>query len=275
VTTGNAVFDLVEERGWRMGLGNLMRGEFSGWFKSLKLWLHILIWLLAVDFIVFLGTFGVREAQSMTRGSGGTAPKIETVEQYALFGGLFVAAGVIIVMQSALAGEKRSGTAAWVLSKPVSRTAFVVTKLVSNTVGMLIAAVLIPGIVAYLIIGGLTPLDYPAPVEFLAGLALLAINMFFWLTLTLMAGAFFESLGTVIAIPMAVLFGQLALGMVAPSLLNVFPLALSIGADKYDAIVESVIFGTTPFAWTPVVVTAVLSGVFIVVAIWRFNRQEL
>jgi ABC-2 type transport system permease protein len=270
MTAGNAVFDLVDEHGWRMGMGNLMRGEFSGWFKSLKLWLHVLIWLLGVDFIVFLGSFGARESHRLSRGSA----KVETVEQYAMFGGLFVAAGVIIVMQSAIAGEKRSGTAAWILSKPVSRTAFVISKLVSNTSGMLIAAVLIPGFVAYLIIGGLTPLDYPAPADFAAGLALLAVNMFFWLTLTLMTGAFFESLGAVIAIPMAVLFGQLALGMVAPTLLNVFPLALSMGAGEYDALVESVIFGATPFAWTPVIVTAVLSILFIVVAIWRFNRQE-
>jgi ABC-2 type transport system permease protein len=274
MTTGNAAFQLVEEHGWRMGLRTLLRGEFSGWFKSRKVWLHILIWMLAINFILFIGTFGVREAQKMTRGARGTAPKIETVEQYAMFGGLFVAAGVIIVMQGAIAGEKRSGTAAWVLSKPVSRTAFVVSKLVSNTIGVLVAAVLVPGLVAYLIIGGLTPLDYPALADFLAGLGLLAVNMFFWLALTLMAGAFFESLGTVIAIPMAVLFGQLAFGMVAPSLLNVFPLALSIGTDEYGALVESVIMGATPFSWTPVFVTAILSIVFIVVAIWRFNRQE-
>jgi len=90
----------------------------------------------------------------------------------------------------------------------------------------------------------------------------------------LMAGAFSESLGMVIAIPMAVLFGQLALGMVAPALLKVFPLALSIGADKYEALIESVIMGATPFSWTPVVVTVLLSIVFIVVAMWRFDRQE-
>jgi ABC-2 type transport system permease protein len=274
MTAGNAAFQLVEEHGWRMGLRTLLRGEFSSWFKSRKVWLHILIWLLGINFILFLGTFGVREAQRMSQGSRGSAPKIETVEHYAMFGGLFVAAGVIIVMQGAIAGEKRSGTAAWVLSKPVSRIAFVVSKLVSNTLGLLITAVLVPGVVAYLIIGGLTPLDYPAPADFIAGLALLSINMFFWLTLTLMAGAFSESLGMVIAIPMAVLFGQLALGMVAPALLKVFPLALSMGADKYEALIESVIMGATPFSWAPVVVTVLLSIVFIVVAMWRFDRQE-
>ncbi len=274
MTAGNAAFQLVDEQGWRMGLRTLLRGEFSSWFKSRKLWLHILIWMLGINFILFIGTFGVREAQRMTRGAGGTAPKIETVEQYAMFGGLFVAAGVIIVMQGAIAGEKRSGTAAWVLSKPVSRTAFVVSKLVSNTTGTLVTAVLIPGVVAYLIIGGLTPLDYPEPPDFAAGLGLLSINMFFWLTLTLMAGAFAESLGTVIAIPMAVLFGQLAFGMVAPSLMKVFPLALSIGTDEHPALIESAIMGVTPDTWTPVVVTAILSILFIVVALWRFNQQE-
>lgn len=257
-----------------MGLRTLLRGDLSEWFKSRKVWLHILIWLLAIDFILFLGTFGVREAARMTQGSRGTAPKIETVMQYGIFGGLFVGVGTIIVMQGAIAGEKRSGTAAWVLSKPVSRTAFVVSKLVANTLGLFVAAVLVQGLVAYLIIGGLTPLDWPAPLDFLAGMGLLAANMFFWLTLAVMSGTFFESVGSVIAIPMGVLFGQLALGMIAPPLLYVFPLAISMKSGPYDSLVESVIFGTTPFSWTPLFVTVGLSILFIVVAIWRFNRQE-
>jgi len=37
---------------------------------------------------------------------------------------------------------------------------------------------------------------------------------------------------------------------------------------------NTVIYGTPPFAWTPVLATALLSIVFIVAAIWRFNRQE-
>ena len=30
-TSGNAQFQMVEERGWRRGLGNLLQGEFSSW----------------------------------------------------------------------------------------------------------------------------------------------------------------------------------------------------------------------------------------------------
>ena len=35
---GNEVFDMVAERGWRRGLGNLLQGELSSWFKSSR-WL--------------------------------------------------------------------------------------------------------------------------------------------------------------------------------------------------------------------------------------------
>ena len=38
--SADTVFDLVDESGWRRGLGNLMKGQFSGWFKSSKWWRH-------------------------------------------------------------------------------------------------------------------------------------------------------------------------------------------------------------------------------------------
>lgn len=33
----------VNEKGWRRGLGNLLRGEYSAWFQSSRWWKHILM----------------------------------------------------------------------------------------------------------------------------------------------------------------------------------------------------------------------------------------
>jgi hypothetical protein len=32
--------------------------------------------------------------------------------------------------------------------------------------------------------------------------------------------------------------------------------------------------GKAPFSWVPLITTILFSGLFIAVAIWRFNRQE-
>ncbi len=179
-TTANSQFGMVQERGWRRGLGNLLRGEFSGWFRSRKWWGHSLLWLLIINLILFFTMMGSKEAAK-------TGEEVsDTIMLYCIFGGLFVAIGVMIIMQGAIVGEKRSGTAAWVLSKPVTRAAFVVSRLVGNTTGVLLTAVLVPGLIAYLSIGAFDLLGWLPPLDFLAGVVALAVHMLFWLTLTLM-----------------------------------------------------------------------------------------
>ena len=74
-----------------------------------------------------------------------------TLMLFNIFMGLAGAIGVSILMQTAVVGEKRSGTAAWVLSKPVSRVAFIIAKLIANSTGIVVTLVLAQGLIAYLI----------------------------------------------------------------------------------------------------------------------------
>ncbi len=273
-TTVNSQFQMVEERGWRRGLGNLLRGEISSWFGS-KRWLkHIVLWLSSVNLILFFTTMGLAEAAKEAAAAGKPPPEVETLFLYGIFGGMFVAIGVMIIMQGAIVGEKRSGTAAWVLSKPVTRTAFVVSRLVGNTLGVLLTAVLVPGVVAYLTIGALTPLGWLPPLDFLAGVAVLALATFFWLTLTLMAGTLYEKAGGVIAVPMVVFFAMWFLPMALPFLAYISPVVLFVGPGDVKAVAVSLMIGEAPYTWIPVISTAIFSAAFIAVAIWRFNRQE-
>ena len=272
---GNEVFDMVDERGWRRGLGNLWQGEFSSWFKSSRWWKHIVMWLLIVNLMLLFTAIGLNEGAKQAAAAGEPPPAVDTLMLYGIFGGMFVAIGVMIIVQGAIVGEKRSGTAAWVLSKPVTRTAFVVSRLVGNTLGILVTAVLVPGVAAYLTVGVLTPLGWLPPLDFLAGVAALALSAFFWLTLTLMAGTFFESVGGVIAVPMVAFFAGWFLPNALPFLVYVSPVILFVGpGGAYPAVLESLMSGQAPFSWIPVISTAILCVVFIAVAIWRFNRQE-
>jgi ABC-2 type transport system permease protein len=264
---------MVHESGWQRGLGNLLRGELSRWFKSRKVWLHTLMWLLIINLILFFTTIGLSEATKEAAAAGEPPPEVETVMLYGVFGGMFVAFGVMIIVQGAIVGEKRSGTAAWVLSKPVTRTAFVVSRLIGNTLGVLVTAVLVPGVVAYLTIGALTPLGWLPPLNFLAGMSVIALSIFFWLTLTLMAGTFFEAAGGVIAVPMVGFFAGWLLPSVVRPLMYISPVILIVGPGD-EGVAASLIYGESPFSWIPVISAVIFSVAFIAVAIWRFNRQE-
>jgi ABC-2 type transport system permease protein len=245
-----------------------MKGQFSGWFQSSRWWRHALIWLATINLILFFATLGMSgEAEN----EAGDSPLI----LYSIFGGIFVAIGVMIIMQGVIVGEKRSGTAAWVLSKPVTRTSFVVSRLIGSTLGILLTAVLLPGLIAYITLGVVGTEGWPAPLNFLAGVAMLAASMFFWLTLTLMSGTFFESVGGVIAVPMVVFFGMWFIPSVITPLIYVSPVLLAVGpGDEYRALATSLMNGEAPFSWIPLIASILLSVVFIAVAIWRFNRQE-
>jgi len=269
MTTGNAAFQLVDERGWRRGLNNLLQAEFSSWFKSRKWWVHALIWLLSINLILFFTIIGAKDAAAAGEEAGDDA-----VQLYTIFGGMFVMIGVIVVSQGAIIGEKKSGTAAWILSKPVSRAAFVVSKLVGNGVGLLLTAVLLPGLVAYLELYWALE-SWPSLLNFVAGVATLSLHTVFWLSLTIMLGTFFDSWGPIIGIPLAFAFGQNIIGGFAPFLIYIFPWALSVPAgDDYPSLAWSLINGEAPFSWIPLIAAVIFSVLFIAGAIWRLNRQE-
>ena len=116
-------------------------------------------------------------------GAEGIGPQ-EAAGFYSIFSGLFPTIAVIIILQDAVVGEKESGTAAWVLSKPVARTAFILAKLIANTIGVIVTMVVFPGVVAYLQIR-LAGAQL-APFDFILGMGVLALNLVFFLTLTLM-----------------------------------------------------------------------------------------
>lgn len=264
---GNEVFDMVSERGWRRGFGNLWQGEFSSWFRSSKWLKHLLLWVILVDGFMAIMAYATSQAPEQE------GPPLFLM--YGIFGSMFVAFGVMIIMQRAIVGEKREGTAAWVLSKPVTRSSFVMSRLLGNTLGIMLTSTLVPGLLVYFVFGAFTPLGWLPPLGFLAGLLIFCLHVFFWLTLTLMMGTFFESATGVIAVPIALYFALWFIPSLIPSLYKVNPLVLTFSDPAVmPSIAQSLMSGTPVESWLQVIVTVVLCVIFIAVAIWRFNREE-
>jgi ABC-2 type transport system permease protein len=263
-------FQIVSERGWRRGLGNLLRGEYSAWFQSSRWWKHLMLWVAIINGMMGIMLYAAAQAAK----NGYPGPPL--LFMYGLFGGMGVAFGVMVIMQQAVVGEKRAGTAAWVLSKPVTRTAFVASRLVVNSIAILLTSVIVPGVIFYLTLGLFSDMGWLSPLGSVAALLMVSIHTLYWIALVLMLGTLFEASGAVIAVPIALYFiFWMGPGLI-PAMIHVSPLLLTFSPDPdhINSLPVSFISGAPVFSWWPLIVTVASCIVFVAVAVWRFNRQE-
>lgn len=261
---GNSAFTLVNARGWRGGFGNLLRLELSRWFRTRRLWGQALLWTVIINGIL---------APVLWSAEAANIP--EGVTLFSIFCGLFPGIAIVIIMQDVVVGEKESGTAAWVLSKPASRTAFLLSKLLANMLGVLLAMYILPGLVAYVQLsqaGG----EWLPPLRFAGGVLVLWIHGIYYLTLTLMLGVFFSHRAPVIGLPLALAFGQQLIFGLLPALANILPwtIAVPLGENPHS-IASAVMSGARMPSVTPFYVALGCIVVFVAVGLWRFEREEL
>lgn len=130
--------------------------------------------------------------------------------------------------------------------------------------------VLLQGVVFYaqLSLYEKTPL---AVGPFVAVMVIQSLHLFYFLTMTLMLGTFFSSRAPVIGIALAVLIGQ---DIVAQLLARPLPWLHLILPQELMVNASLVANGKPVDSWVPVIVTSIMSVLFIVAAIWRFEREE-
>lgn len=249
----------VNEQGILRGFPNLFRQENKKWWGTRRWLIQVVVWTLITNGILAL----VILAEENT--AEGLVEMFFTLTQ------IFLAVGVAISSQGIIVGEKQSGTAEWLLSKPVSRTAFILSRTIAAWIASMVVMITIPALVAYFQISNATGNSIDLP-SFLTGLSMVALHTTFYLTLTVMLGAFFNSRGPVIGIPLIVLFapqiaGELILKNNALVLFEILPSGLL-------QMVPIVASGQSIPSITPLIATAVWSILFIVAASWRFERQE-
>jgi ABC-2 type transport system permease protein len=257
---GISQLEKIIETGWRSGLANLMGVAFGSWWRTREWLIQALIWTAVINGSLAAVIWG---------------PTPEDVSVFSLYGvmTMFAAIAVIIIMQEAIVGEKKNGTAAWVLSKPVSRTAFVLSKLVPNAVGVFATMIVIPSSLLYIqfLISGL----HVSMGLFALGALIATLNLMFYLTLTLMLGAHFDSGGPVIGISLAFAFGQQLISGI-PILKSLLPWSLLVPVGDSDtSVIGAVITGQPLESISALVFTGTACLLFSVIAFWKFSHTEL
>jgi ABC-type transport system involved in multi-copper enzyme maturation permease subunit len=129
--------------------------------------------------------------------------------------GVAVSIAAISMAQDAILGERHSGTAAWVLSKPLRRPAFILAKLIAYGLGFLATGVVLPGVIAYfqIINVGMPQLSL---FGFAGAMELVYLNLLFYLTLALMLATLFHGRGAVLGITLGLLIGPSLILTIAP-----------------------------------------------------------
>jgi ABC-2 type transport system permease protein len=248
-------------RGWRMGLANMLGKENAAWWRTRRWWIQCLVALFFLNFLMVLNLK-----------SGGIN---NAVTSFLMIAGIVAPMAAIILGQDAIQGERLSGTAAWVLSKPLRRPAFILAKLIAHAVGLLATWIVLPGVVAYLELVVLARVQLPLLV-FVGMLGLAYLNLLFYLTLAVMLTTLFQGRGPVLGITIFLVWSFLItpLGI---QLADVMPWRLiqDLGKNGSIASLGGLLWQGDPLPTViPIIVTAVWCLLFTGVALWRMNREE-
>lgn len=265
----------VRAQGWRGGFSNMLRKELEEWFGTRRWLWQAIIWLALINglmaFVMFvvprIDPAGMQDSQGAPIGKEDIlALGLSLYFSMAVIAGSI---GAVILAQDEIIREKQLGTAAWTLSKPASRSSFILTKLFSNILGVLVFIVALPGIIAYVEVFLATGIP-ATPLPFLAGAGIVLLALTFYLSLTIMLGVIFEQRGPVLGITLGVMFGGMILASFLPQLAYILPLNM-------DKIAIAVVQGQElpAAAIAQLISTALLSILFTIIALWRFQHEEL
>ncbi len=245
----DVLFDLVKECGWTSGLANLWRKESQvcwgkgRWLRQMALW----IGLLDGFYLLMLITLNLTAAKL-----AGMSTFDAGILFYMSFISLFINVGAIILTQGAIINEKQFGTAAWILSKPVARSTFILAKC-AGVFEMLLTMVLVPGTLALLELS-LILQHAPALSTSLLLIGWLVGGLLFFFCLTLLLGTIFKTRTSVLGISLllVLIFSQLS--------------------QQIDAALVS---NNIIIPLLAVLVPIGCAGIFLLAAIKRFEYEEL
>lgn len=251
---------------WRRSFFNLLQRELNQWLPNhRKFWFSILIWTI-VTYIVSGIWF---------QSNQDVAPPSYTST---ISGWLFVSSmRGVFSLQGIISEEKLTGTLAWILSKPVPRSAFYLAKLISQMIVTFVISVLVQGIFF-----SLTSLQNANQPGFLLTSLFLALIIWFYQSLITMLDVIIGSKVAKMAIPVALILIGNFFTFIQPNqdidvmafLGHILPWGINARMLKNDLAMLAAT-GQHLTNIIPVVATVLWIPIFSIIGIWRLNSQEI
>lgn len=172
-----------------------------------------------------------------------------------------------ILLQGVVIDEKVSGIAAWILSKPVSKKAYLISKLATSILAIILVSVVINGAIGY---GVFIAFGYTLDMlGFAMNLGLTGIVVVYFVSLTIMLGTITTSRGKVLA-------AAIGLGVGAPIIANLFPLIIFLVPYSLPILGIGLITGDPVQGLDLMLLSACIQIIlFAVIALFVFDRTEL
>ena len=252
-----------------LGLGNLVRKDLSEWLHGKRPW--VVLGVTTSVFALAAANTRITEwaAASLPADPSDGPAKILSVLPLdnVLFaiGTQFIVLAAIFATMSLLLAERDSGTLAWTISKPVSRTSVLVSKWLTSTLILWVTAVVIPLMFTTAIVTVLYGVPDLRTVVAL-GATLITVPAFF-AAVALTAATLVPSPAAVGAIGVAIFVAPQIVSGIVPSLTPFFPGSIfdwAVGASTGGP--ASLV---TPVAWL------VGLAVLFVLARQRLNAMDL
>ena len=250
-----------------LGLGPLVRKDVREWLRGKRAWVTALVVTPILGLTAANGAINHWVIANFPTESGQDIKAISLVPAdnfLAAIGTQFILVAAIFATMSLIVGERESGTLAWTASKPVSRLSIWLSKWITASAMLFVAAVLIPvgvtAAIAWVLYG---PLD---PWLVVVTIVALQASVVLFTAIGLAAGAYARSQAVVVAIGLGVLFVPSILSGIWAPLNDFMPTSilswvLQVGTGQGGSIV-------TPIAWL------VSIGLIVAVAARRMQRME-
>ena len=247
---------------WYAGMKNLLKREIYHersrmyWIQQLFVWtlftngMVALILALPPDIIEGMGSMYV----------------LSLATSYGILT-LLIAIFIPILLQGTIIDDKVSGTTAWILSKPVSKKAYLLSKLMASVLSIVVVSVVINDAMTY---GVFSAFGYTLNISgYVMNLGLTSVVVVYFASLTIMLGTLTTSRGKVLAVAVVIGLGAQLIARYIPLILFIIPYSLPV-------IGIGLIIGTSVAGLEVLLLSACVQIIiFTVIALFVFDRTEL
>lgn len=276
MTAKNGNLHPVNEWDTLRGYKNLFWKENRSWWGTRRWWVNAILWMGMLGGLIVMMAFVVPpilvsvEDPTIADAGGPAAFGLEMGKSvFFELGTTALAFGAIVLALDMIIQEKQAGVMEWILAKPVARRSYLLAKLTASILAILMLLIGLPGAAAY----ALLSLRAGAPIDlapFLIGVGIMFTHTLFYLCLTLLLGAVFNSRPPILGIALGSLMGgSMFVGLIKP-LAYVTPWMLA----KLASLVNSGQPVPVEMVAAPVVASLAWSMVFIALGIRKLEQTE-
>jgi ABC-2 type transport system permease protein len=262
---------VTRKSAWLAGASNIFDKELREWFRTRRFLITVILAIL-VMIVIPTGVWLVNH-DGLTAGrvalTGAEAAEAQGSGPSTL---LALSSYLTIVLtMGMLVKEREAGTAQWIFTKPVSRTGYGLAKWAANSLGVVLATVLVPGVTAAALVSAM--FDVPGWSWVDQGLAagVVALHATFVVALMLALGTLFRSTVPVAVTALGLSFAPLFLApLLSSGMLRMMPV---FGLGDLVSDVATGRAGAGDFA--PVVAGLIFLPLCLGFAGLRLTREEL